>query len=101
MRNSMGLNNYLSINGLIPMGTNTINYIFKTSENNTVTQICYTTIIYCYFCTIPVYLDYVNIGFIITSNGSSGIISFPVPTTNYTPNTPTWDQYDRWFFGIG
>lgn len=94
----MGLNNYLSVNGSIPRGTNTINYLFVTSENNTVTQICYTTIIFCYLCTTQTFLDYVNVNFSIISNYSNSPVNFRHPIFN--PNAPDWNQNNCMFFGM-
>jgi cysteine-rich repeat protein len=47
----MGINNYLNAAVTCPSGTSSLNYVFTTSENNTVSQICYTTIVFCEVCT--------------------------------------------------
>lgn len=46
LHNSQGLINYLNADAAIPSGTNVIKYNFTTNENNTITQICYTTIVF-------------------------------------------------------
>lgn len=47
LHNSDGLTNYLTVNASIIIGSNVINYQFGVNENNTVSQLCFTTIVFC------------------------------------------------------
>lgn len=89
--------NYLSANAVIPTGTNIIKYTFFTNENNTVTQICYTTIIFNEIITKYLYYDWGQVGSLQLSN-ITGVnpSSFPFPA-----NGIDYQAQDRMFFGMG
>lgn len=96
LHNSQGLINYLSADAAIASGTNIIKYNFTTNENNTVTQICYTTIVFNEIVTKYLYYDWGMVGSRTLSN-LTGITpsNFPFPSNiDYT-------AADRMFYGMG
>lgn len=99
LTNSIGLINYLSASASIPGGSTTINYQFSTNENNTVSQICFTTIIYCEACTFVQYLDFPLVGFQILNNSTAPTIvspGFPFPASA----NPDYKKVNRMFYGM-
>jgi hypothetical protein len=98
LTNHMGLNDYLRVNASIVNGSNIINYVFSTNENNTVSSICYTTIVYCDICTKPFHRDYVYTGSNSLSKDTNvgGNLNFPF--WHFPAN---WKHNNGMFYGMG
>lgn len=96
VHNSEGVNNYLSSSVTCPSGSSNLNYAFTTSENNTISQICYTTIIFCDVCTKSAALYY--------EWGQSGdnSLSFSIKpsATNLNSILARYKDFDQTFWGI-
>ena len=66
--NSDGINNYLDGSCSIAAGTNEIDYTFTTDENNTITSICYFTIVFNEIVTQEYYYNIGQMGEQMLSN---------------------------------
>ena len=62
VHNSEGLVNYLKAEVSCPALTSTLTHTFTATENNTVAEICYTTVVFCEECTNITYLDWGRTG---------------------------------------
>jgi putative effector of murein hydrolase len=54
--------NYLSVQVACPTTSSYLTWTFTATENNTVSLVCYTTIIFCQACTQITYYDWGQIG---------------------------------------
>lgn len=96
LHNSEGLTNYLSASAEIPGGTNIINYQFTTNENNTVNNLCYTTIVFCEPLTQIQYINWGKTGtFSLSNQNATPSIPFPA-----APPNPDYTEADRMFYGM-
>ncbi len=80
--------------------SSTINYEFTVNQNNTVSQVCYTTIIYNDIITKVQYYNWGWTGSDVLSNKATqtpAVISFPSAMPNSAVN---YRSEDRMFFGM-
>lgn len=95
VHNSEGLVNYLLSEVSCPSGSSTLTHTFTTAENNTVQQVCYTTVVFCDKCTVETY--YYEYGML----GTGWVSETTLPSTVFTAAEITrYRSQDRMFWGI-